>query len=227
MNEAKKSEQQETLGRLILWDMALDEVLGILHLTSRAKVALKQENLVNERNLHNARRSEFVSKLPGRKPGTMMVSDMRLYDSSVSRDFPIWDEVVRISDYLPALAVVYFGQIYGGGNKDSGAVAANNAMQGLRKRMEEFVVKQGIQENDLENLLANLTVVRDKTVAHADAKSFEMQHGFPISKINMLGRDVADLDLALWSKIATHMQDFVRNESSGIRAMLQPDGSYQ
>src|SRR5262249_18467916 len=106
-----------------------------------------------------------------------------------------------------------FDQIFGPGYSDkSGAIAANNQpyLKAARKEMLTYLESQGINNEDLTNLLNILTEIRNKEIAHVDGDVLDMKHEISQTTHLFLGfRIHTELDLELWEKVVKIMTDFI------------------
>ena len=163
----------ELSGRLLLWSSALRDAAECLRLATRlaeaagAKVVLDQE-------------VEFFSCYRAQTGRDYVRTNAYSGDEEVHANFrPALPRVLECgmaAHYLRQLALVHFMHLYTRGDAAPGTVAPNSQMVDLRNEIERRAFPDSHDLAEFLLLREEVKDARDKLIAHADGKQFNVHH---------------------------------------------------
>lgn len=197
----------ELKGRFLLWEAAISQTHHLLCIALRALEATEQENIRDQDRIDTEKFHEFRKTLPDYKEGTIYSSHYIAFDSVYKKKFPALVECFSIHDACVELAIIYFCQILNPGNPDLGN-ASKNDKNFIDKYLNEIANKAlTVDEAEkFKTLCIDLKTARDKMLAHADAKEFNIQHGVSITSMKMYCQAWKNIDIKFWQSILDRLR---------------------
>lgn len=193
-------EEFELRGRLFLWEVAIFRTQELLALSRRSWGGKDQDNIKRQDDVYLDKFNEFRKGMLDYREGVIEHNHMIVFDMVYHRPFPTIGECFSLHGACIELAIIYFCQILNSGNSDPG-VAAKNNKDFINKHFNAIVNSVlTLEEIDKFNHLCDeLRTARDKMLGHADARSFDIQHGEPISSMKLHSESWKHIDIEFWS----------------------------
>jgi isopenicillin N synthase-like dioxygenase len=131
--------------------------------------------------------NKFARTQPDYKEGTLTSTQQIKFDSIYPRPFPTFSECRATQDASVKLAIIYFCQVLTSGEGQLN-VAADNSKAFKEEHWPKVLSKWSGNNVDLEekfsSLCAQLRIVRNEALGHAQADFFNIIHGDPITTMS-------------------------------------------
>ena len=98
-------------------------------------------------------------------------------------------------------------------------------MEPYRNAMERDLFVCGVDESKYRSLIAAVEWYRDKMIAHADGKAFEMTHGHPVMSHKMIESGIDTIDFDFLLKVCEIMERHIHQAWQPILDELRPTAS--
>jgi len=214
MADDARNAKLEAIGRLSLWMMAFEHVWHLLGVAERARAAAKDPQRRQREEEWRLRFSKFIEAVPGPDTNAFYAELETLYPCP----FPKFGECHDIYENHVLLAAVIFGQVYNSGHQHNGAVASNRSLSDILAGIENAMLADTtISLPQFTQLKQQITVIRDRVVAHADGPVFEMRHGHPISSHKTYYSFTSDISVVLWRRAALGLRNAALQKSMELR----------
>jgi hypothetical protein len=209
MTDADDAAKFEKIGRLSLWNLALDQVSLLLETAQRARASSNDPIRRQREEVWNHQLSQFLELNKG-VAGAGSFVDHLDWQAIQPCPFPSTGECYLLYDHQILLAATIFGQLYKSGSRQDRAIASNRSMASALQEVElRMLETSSIAPQSFYTLKNRVLYIRDKVVGHADGTAFEMKHGHPISSHKSYYSFSFDLDVPLWQRACRGMAEAI------------------
>jgi hypothetical protein len=183
-----EKEKLEIRGRLWLWASAIGECKAILNLLRRNEAELESGRPDERENESSTAFQEYARNQPDYTPGTQKLSHHMTFSEILPKAYPAFTDCYQIRNYGHMLAVVLFCQTLNKGNRHEGIVAGNTK-HFISTHLDEILKSLFQTETEIEEFYQLQDVcltARDQMIGHADGAAFQMEHGYPVSRMKLI-----------------------------------------
>ncbi len=200
---------EETKGRLFLWEGAVLETKSLLEMADRSLEALKNQGHITEE------RDKYIEALKTFREDTPDADILKKeFDQSYYRPFPAESECFEISNVSRLLAIVIFCQILNPGNKKKGVVASNprSFMSPNFELSDQLTsicnsIFQSEEEHlKFKNLCSKLLEVRNTLIAHADGEAYDVKRSDYLVTMRSHRDGLKGIDFSFWLSFLEKMR---------------------
>ncbi len=161
---------KEILGRLILWQYALDNTHALLLFSQRAIQGSKQESQKKEAQQFVKDHAKFEVENPEKGIADFL--------ASYPRPFPTIEECIVLNQASIELAITYFCQILKPGNSHEDNISSNSKLfvETHLTKLKDMAFKTEGEKILFDSIREKLEVVRDKMLSHADGSAYMIDY---------------------------------------------------
>ncbi|MBU6995865.1 hypothetical protein [Ferrovum myxofaciens] len=198
-----EQEKLEIRGRLWLWASAISECKTILNLLRKNEAELTSGRPAERDNDNSEAFQAFAKNQPDYTPGMQKLSHHIAFLEISPSAYPASSDCFHIRNYGQMLAVVLFCQTLNKGNRHDGTVAGNTKIF-ISTHLDEIVrslFQTEAEREEFYRLRDVCLVARDQMIGHADGAAFQLEHGYPVSRMNSLHTAVTLVDFEYMGRI--------------------------
>lgn len=166
------SDIQETLGRLYLWENAIDRVSKLLKFREKIERFCKTGRPEYIRSLYDEERSRLNNWLE------LEGEELKIFEEKNGSLFPDALDIGLIEELITEEIIIKFCTIFNDGNGKSGIVAANT--RNFRSPIMDEIYSQAFSvevKDKFKKFILAAKAYRDEQAAHFDEASFNVVHG--------------------------------------------------
>lgn len=217
------SSDVEKRGRFLLWRSATNECCSLLKLACKINRSVKTQSYETPLRKGQPTFEEFRKGKSNYVAGMLHASHMLEYEELYHSNFPTLVECYLIKDYCMMLMSVFFCQMLNIGYGHNG-IASKNTKEFVNTHFNEIVKTSFSNEADRAEFIKlkdTLLAARDTMIGHADAKSFDIQHGAGLTSLKMPIISVKDIDPEVAYKLMKGFEKGLSEYSEEVLRMFE------